>query len=215
MNWMAVARIAKVLALLAFLAPWMAVSCNGTPLVEATGLGLIIGDAQPSADSPLAGFTNTAETTAPEGAETETATNEGETLGSAQIWVSAGFGLIVLALVLGLVVRPERRGAGAALAAGVLALAALGGGMGWTVNRFQAEKREALAEAPAEADPNDPFAGLGQGMASAMASAVTLDIEWGYWLTVALLAVGVGAAGMAANGRSLPTITVNVSREGG
>ena len=43
-NWLWVSRIAKVLALLLFFLPWMAVSCNGTPLIEASGYQLATGN---------------------------------------------------------------------------------------------------------------------------------------------------------------------------
>ena len=43
MNWMNIARVAKVVALLAFLMPWLVVSCQGAPLASATGLDLATG----------------------------------------------------------------------------------------------------------------------------------------------------------------------------
>ena len=56
MSWMNVARVAKVLAILMFLLPWLVVSCSGSPLAEASGLDLAIGKMQPAADSPRAGL---------------------------------------------------------------------------------------------------------------------------------------------------------------
>ena len=43
MSLMNVVRIAKVLALLAFVLPWAAVSCNGVDLATASGVELIQG----------------------------------------------------------------------------------------------------------------------------------------------------------------------------
>ncbi len=43
MNWMTVARVGKTIALLAFLMPWLVVSCQGTPMASATGLDLATG----------------------------------------------------------------------------------------------------------------------------------------------------------------------------
>lgn len=43
MNWMTIARVGKTVALLAFLMPWLVVSCQGTPMASATGLDLATG----------------------------------------------------------------------------------------------------------------------------------------------------------------------------
>ncbi len=43
MNWMTFARVGKTVALLAFLMPWLVVSCQGTPIATATGIDLAFG----------------------------------------------------------------------------------------------------------------------------------------------------------------------------
>jgi hypothetical protein len=43
MGWATIARIAKVLALVGFLLPWLTVSCTGQPLATASGLDLVVG----------------------------------------------------------------------------------------------------------------------------------------------------------------------------
>ena len=141
MSWMNVARGLKVLALVLFLTPWLVVSCQGTPLIEASGMDLISGDLEPPADSPLGG------------------------------------------------------------------LAALGGGMAWTVSEFKAELRQALNETPAEA-PDDQFSQFGQTMAAGLAGAIQIEVKFGYWLALIALGFGAGATFMAMNGAVLPRVTV-------
>lgn len=48
-------RIPKGIALLAFLLPWMTVSCSGQPLASASGFGLAIGSFSSSAPQGMAG----------------------------------------------------------------------------------------------------------------------------------------------------------------
>ncbi len=43
MDWATIARIAKVLALVGFVLPWLTVSCTGQPLATASGLDLVVG----------------------------------------------------------------------------------------------------------------------------------------------------------------------------
>src|SRR5262249_28247509 len=55
-SWMgfnAFARLAKLVALLGFLLPWVVVSCSNTVIASATGLQLMTGDLHPA--GPLAG----------------------------------------------------------------------------------------------------------------------------------------------------------------
>jgi hypothetical protein len=53
MGYNAFARIAKLVALLGFLLPWVVVSCSNTVIATATGVQLMTGDLQPA--GPLAG----------------------------------------------------------------------------------------------------------------------------------------------------------------
>jgi hypothetical protein len=43
MDWAAIARIAKVLALVCFVLPWLTLSCAGQPLATASGFDLVLG----------------------------------------------------------------------------------------------------------------------------------------------------------------------------
>lgn len=216
MSWMNIARGLKVLALVLFLTPWLVVSCQGSPLIEASGIDLITGDLEPPADSPLSGLAAQAEAQA----DLDLAQPPGENVGAAQPdrpgsevleaghwWALAGALLIAAALILGFALRPARQAATAALAASTLALVAIGGGMAWTVSEFKAELRQALNDAPAEA-PDDEFSQLGRTMAAGIAGAIQIEVKIGYWLTVLALGLGVGATFLAMSGGALPRVTV-------
>ena len=216
MSWMNVARGLKVLALVLFLTPWLVVSCQGTPLIEASGMDLISGDLEPPADSPLGGLAAQAEaenelelTTPPEGGveASEPERPGAGVLEAGRWWALAGALLIAASLALGILLKPARQAATAALAASVLALAALGGGMAWTVYEFKAELRQALNETPADA-PDDQFSQFGQTMAAGLAGAIQIEVKFGYWLALIALGLGAGATFMAMNGAVLPRVTV-------
>lgn len=216
MSWMNVARGLKVIALVLFLTPWLVVSCQGSPLIEASGIDLIMGDLEPPADSPLGGLAAQAEqesqvdlTVPPEGGiEAGASERPGSgVLEAGRWWALAGAVLIAVALVLGLLLRPARRGAAAALGAGVLALGALGGGMAWTVNEFEAEMREAVSEAPSDA-PDDQFSQFGRTMAAGLVGAIQIEVKLGYWLVLAALGLGCAATFLAMGDRPMPRVTV-------
>ena len=207
MGWMNIARVFKVLALVLFLTPWLMVSCQGSPLIEASGFNLITGDVEPSRDSPMGGFM--AEAQAQADARGERVQGEGQpgegALEGGRWWAMLGAGLIALALVLGVVLRPLKRAAVVSMAAGALALATLGGGMAWTVHEFRSELREAADQAPTG---DDDVSRLGRSVAAGVAGGITIDVRWGFWMTSLALLLGIAAAGQAALGLGLPKLTV-------
>jgi hypothetical protein len=208
MNWMNLARAAKVIALVLFLTPWLVVSCQGSPMIEASGLDLITGDVQPSQDGMMAGFMEQAEAQAEatgEAPDGDAASPSGGILEDGRWWALAGAVLIALGLVLGFVLRPARAAAMGAVAAGVLALAALGGGMAWTDHAFDEEKRQALEAQPGGDTEMDQF---GRNMAAGVAAAIQMEVKPGYWGTLAALGLSVLAAFMAMNGAGMPRITL-------
>lgn len=213
---MNLARGLKVIALVLFLTPWLVVSCQGSPLIEASGVDLITGDLEPPADSPLAGLAAQAQGQAeldlaePSGEDLQAAEPDrpgSDVLEAGRWWALAAALLIVAALALGFVLRPARLATTAALAASALAFAALGGGMAWTVSEFRAEIRQALNDAPAEA-PDDEFSQLGRTMAAGIAGAIQIEVKLGYWLSLIALGLGTGATFMAMSGRPMPQVTV-------
>ncbi len=211
MSWMNVARVAKVLAILLFFMPWLVVSCNGTPLIEASGVDMITGDMKPAGDSPFAGMGDqTGSVSTPDTeASSQTDVSKSEGINASRLWAPAGLALIVIALLVGFVLRPAKRAAMSAFIATLAAIAVLGGGMGWTTYAFKNEMKQAMAEqsggAPAGA-MGDTATGddFGRSMASMMATAIKMEIKPGFWLTLALLAMGGGSAWMAAKGRAFP-----------
>ena len=209
MSWMNISRVLKVLALVLFLTPWLVVSCQGSPLVEATGLDLITGDVQPSQDSPLGSMMAQAEVDAeaPDGATDQDEQQPGGgVLEDGRWWALAGAVLIGLSLVLGFILKPARTAALGAVVAGALALVALGGGMTWTDRAFDAQKREALADQSGAGGEMDQF---GRNMAAGMVGAIEMEIRPGYWWTLISLGLGVAAALMASSGATLPRIIVD------
>ena len=215
MSWMNIARGLKVIALVLFFTPWLVVSCQGSPLIEAAGVDLVTGDLEPPADSPLGGLAAQAErqtelelTEPPgEGARARGPDRPGaDVLEAGRWWALAGGLLIASSLVMGFVLRPARQAATAALAASALALVALGGGMAWTVSEFKAEVREAFNDAPAEA-PDDEFSQLGRTMAAGLAGAIQIEVKLGYWLALLALGLGAGATFMSMSGRPMPQVT--------
>lgn len=211
MGWMNIARGLKVLALVLFLAPWLVVSCQGSPLIEASGVDLVTGNLEPSRDSAMGGFLAEAEAQAearPASSDGASA-NEGQpgagVLKDGRWWVMLGAGLIGVALVLGLVLKPLKTAAMGAMAAGGLALAVLGGGMAWTVSEFRAEIRAAADQAPSG---DDEFSQFGRSMAAGVAGGIGIEVRWGFWITGLALLLGVSAAGQAALGRGLPKVTI-------
>lgn len=203
MSWMNVARVAKVLAILMFLLPWLVVSCNGSPLAEASGLNLAIGKMEPAADSPLSGLMEAGKAAEADQASSRDAAQveDSEGVSNARLWVPAGGVLIVIALVLGFVLRPASRAAWGACAAAVAALVVLGGGMAWTTQAFKAEMKKEMAE---QSQGSSEFEREMSGLAASMANAIRLEVKPGYWLTLIFLGLGAGAALMAAQGRALP-----------
>ncbi len=163
------ARVAKVLALLAFFLPWVVVSCNGDALVQSSGYQLATG----TIDLPDFAIT-------PEG--------------QGQAWWAIGaLVLIPLGLVLGFVLRGARQRALAMLATSAVSLALVFGGMTQMVSTMRAEVAEKLEEKQgAENDLERQFAQmLGQAMR------VDIEVLEGYWLALGALLAAVGGSGVA------------------
>jgi len=211
MTWMNIARGFKVIALVLFLAPWLLVSCQGSPLIEASGLQLITGDLEPSQDSPFGAMVAQSER------ETATLVPPGDdepgmaSIENGRWWALAGAVLITVGMGLGLALRPSRRAALAASVATLLAMAVLGGGMVWTVESFKSELREAADQAPTG---TDKFSQFGRTMAAGVIGGIAIDVRWGFWMTELALLMATVAAGLAATGQTLPRVSVSVASPG-
>lgn len=176
MNWMNIARVAKVVALLAFVLPWLVVSCNGTPLAEASGLDLVSGGVK---------------------AMNEQVSEDR----SPQWWAISALALIVIGLALSFVLKPVRRAAAGlgGAAAGALVLCAVG--MMLMIGSFKSEFTKKMDE---PTDPAADAMFNASEMQQAMAKAIRFETKFGYWLELIALAGAAGAAFMAFSGRPLP-----------
>lgn len=155
MDYLVLARVAKLAALLGFALPWVTVSCSDTVLIEATGWQLMSGDIRPAAD--VEGAANEAEPSIP------------------VILACVGLGL---GLLLGLLLKG--RNAAAALLAGAVAGIALSY---YAVANMRSEIAREIRNSQSQA--------AGGEMAQAIASAIRVEEQEGYWLTL-------GGAGVAA-----------------
>lgn len=189
MNWVNFARVGKVVALLAFLLPWLVVSCNATPIVSATGLELVTGSVK---------------------ALNEQAPQDS----SPHLWAVAALVLIALGLVLSFVLKPVRNAAAAMGGAAAAALAILAVGMFLTIGGIKSQMME---ETPGSADAasasaDNPFGGdFEANMREAMAQAIKVETKFGYWLSLIALAGAGGAAFMAFSGRSAPLAGIKLA----
>lgn len=161
------ARIAKLVALLGFLLPWAVVSCSGTEIASATGVQLMTGDIQPA--GPL-------QSAPPE-----------ETQADPSIAVIAAFAVIAAGLLVSFLLR----GRNAAIA--LLVGAVVGAG---TAAYSMQDMKSAAAERVAERGGEAPEAlgGLISGdqqreFAEAVTSAIVVEEQSGYWVTLGALAL--------------------------
>lgn len=186
MDLTAFARIAKLVALLCFFLPWVAVSCSGTEILEATGWQLMTGDIEPS--GPLASV-------------------EGERDPEPAPLVIAAFAVIALGLAASFL------GKGKTAAAIVLGGALLGAGLSWySLENMRAELTRELDKA----ENSDGGASLLSGrqrrqMARAVADAIEVEPQQGHGLTLAALAIaallsGASLAGITISGPPRPVV---------
>lgn len=170
MDYLLLGRVAKLVALLGFFLPWVTVSCSGTEILEATGWQLMTGDIEPT--GPLAGA------------------DTGQDKPEPSPLVIAAFVAIALGLLAALLTK-ARIAAAALLIGGVC-----GAGLSYySVQNMRAEMTHQMEEAQNKgggADTGGLFSAEQQNdMTRAMASAIRVEEQEGFWLTVA-------AAGVAA-----------------
>lgn len=197
MSLMNVVRIAKVLALLAFVLPWAAVSCNNVDIATASGIELIQGTMHenPEAgkefgrqmDSQFGpGLGGTAEST---GGMTGTPPDLGLNF----------FGIAAAAvIVIGLGLSFAGKGKTAArnvMVTSLLGLALCFGTVWWWKEQVKTQSARENGGAASES----PFGSGGMGAMGAGMIDSMLQERFGYWIALSALAVaaGAGAIGMA------------------
>lgn len=172
MDFLLLGRVAKGAALLGFVLPWVTVSCSGTEILSATGVQLMSGDPQPA--GPLAGQDMNNEDTEP------------------AVLVIAACVLLALGLVASFFTKGR-------VAATVLIIGGLGGAglTYYSVENMQGELTRQISE-------NQDTGGLlsardARQMSEAVAGAIRVEKEEGYWLTLgaALLAALLGLLAIA------------------
>jgi hypothetical protein len=213
MNLMNVVRIAKVIALLAFVLPWVAISCSvpgqgSIDLATASGIELIQGKmtANPDAEKQMSRGMGLPQD--PSGRSPGMAANAPPELGMNFFGVAAA-AVIVIGLVLSLL------GKGASSARNVLITSLLGAALSFgTVWYWKDQmKREGLKDEPANASSplggasdnpfgaggGNPFGGGMTGMGADMLDSM-LQERFGYWICLSALIVAAGAAGLGMAG---------------
>jgi hypothetical protein len=157
MTGLNVARVAKLVALLGFVLPWVLVSCSGEPIGRLSGIDLATGGA---GQSPH---------------------------GQPNLWVV----ISLAAVIAGLVVSFLLRGRAAIFAVAAAALIAL------VTSAIGVSSLGSSAPAGAQR------AAVGQ-----------IDLQYGYFITVAGLLVAIGACGMALSGRGGGSTNALARRDG-
>jgi len=169
MDYLLLARIAKLVGLLGFLLPWVTVSCSGNVILEATGLQLMTGDPQPA--GALAG------------AE-QNQTDDAEPA----VGVILAFAVAAIGLVVGFLLK-GKQAAGSMLAGAVLCIGLSFYSIENMRTELTREMNEQSNDAPVEDNPF--FSGDQQReFARAAASAIRIEEEEGFWVTVGGMGVG-------------------------
>lgn len=173
-------KVPKAVALLAFLLPWMSVSCSGTKLVSATGYGLALGQ-----------FTS----------ELPQQAGNGPGDGQISVWLIAA----AVVIAIGLAISFGRRFA----AMGVLATSAVAfvliliGTSRFSKSALMAEAAK-KSGAASQIDATNPFAGADNPFGDpARTAAAMIQVEWhfGYWLALGALAIAALMAWLVMGGR--------------
>jgi hypothetical protein len=168
LDYLLLSRVAKLVGLLGFFLPWVTVSCSGTNIIEATGWQLMIGDVRPTE-----GFS---EISQGQGGTDDADPNP---------FVIAAFAVAVIGLIASFATK-------ARVAAIVMMATGLGGvGLAYySVQNMRAEMTRSMNEQQqrAGADTTDGSSFFSQDqerdMARAMASAIQVEEQEGYWLTI-------------------------------
>jgi hypothetical protein len=163
MDYLLLGRVAKIAALLGFLLPWVTVSCSGNEILTATGLQLMTGDPQPAGALEGMGGDDPAKDAEPA--------------------IAVIVACAVLAIGLAVSFLTKARVAAAALLVGGL------GGAGvsyYAMQNMRTEMAREIGEAQNETPNSGGFLSERdtRQMTSAVANAIRVEEEEGYWLTV-------------------------------
>ena len=191
-----VVRIAKVVALLAFVLPWVAVSCQGVDLATASGLDLIQGKmtANPEASQQMASQMGGLGGDMGDVSVNENPAAKSPDLGMNFFAVGAA-AVIVIGLLLTFMGGAKSAGRNALLTS--LLAAGLVFGATW---QFKEQLKAESASDQQASSADNPFgggemAGIGADMIDAM-----IQYRLGFWAVLGALVVAAGAGGVAMSG---------------
>lgn len=165
MDYLLLARVGKFVALIGFFLPWVTVSCSGTEIMQATGLQLMTGEPE------LTGAFAQMEQNPTQDAEPS-------------IPVIVAFALVIIGLGAGFLTK-GRTSAGVMLASAVAAIAL----SYFSIANMRSElARQSDQQQNEQLEENPYFSAEQQReLARAAASAIRIDEQEGYWLTVGAL----------------------------
>ncbi|MBS0384112.1 MAG: hypothetical protein JSS00_02035 [Proteobacteria bacterium] len=173
-NFNLIARIAKLVALFAFFLPWILVSCSGNEIAHGSGWDMMVGHLHPSdqINGLQAQFGNEH-------------TQEQMDRPAPEIFAIAAFAVIALGLLVSLVLK-SRAAAGAMLATSLL-------GIGLSFGAFEHIRAEMnnQVEHAARKQHNT----LGIDLSGSVESAVRIEKQEGFWVTIIALVVATTMAG--------------------
>ncbi len=164
MDYLLLARVGKLVALIGFVLPWVTVSCSGTEILEATGWQLMTGDLQPT--GAFAQMEQNQESAEP------------------SIAVIAALILVVAGLACGFLTK-GRTAAGVMLGCAVLAMVLSYA----SIANMRSEVTRQANEGQNEEIQDNPYMSADQQreLARAAASAIRIEEQEGYWLTMGAL----------------------------
>src|SRR5689334_11677932 len=175
-NFNLIARVAKIAALLAFFLPWILVSCSGNEIAHGSGWDMMVGRLQPSdqINGLQAQFGN------------EHSQREMDRP-APEIFAILAFATIALGLVVSFAMK-RRAAAGAMLASSLL-------GIGLSFGAFEHIKSEInhQVEHAARKQHNQ----LGIDLSGSVESAVRIEKQEGFWVTIIALVVAATMSGAA------------------
>ena len=172
-------KIPKIIALLAFLLPWMTVSCSGQKIAEASGAELVVGKIR-----PLMAEANQALT---------------QQQSQVNYYLVAAILLILIGLALSFLAR---RYAAAVIATSIAALVAIWAG----THQYSSKIAEAGAKASPNGSGN-PLGDHSMDQMSQMAASM-IQVNWqiGYWITMLSLVAAAVLSFMTLSDRRTPPV---------
>lgn len=175
-NFNLIARIAKLVALLAFFLPWILVSCSGNEIAHGSGWDMMVGHLQPSdqIDGLQAQFGNEH-------------SQQQMDRPAPEIFAIAAFAVIVLGLLVSFAIK-RRAAAGVMLATSLF-------GIGLSFGAF--EHIKSVMHEQVEHAERKQHNSLGIDLGGSVESAVRFEKQEGFWVTIIALAIAATMSGAA------------------